>query len=132
MATETHSGCADAAVACREGEECVDGEGGVFVVCCDCLVVRSVGGEGGVESKWILSTRTGYIVGEEEIGVCGREGIKHKGYLRDLPLITLVGAGNIVCERFWASELVVGGWGCDDVALGGDLAGEAGDGAGYW
>jgi hypothetical protein len=51
--------------------------------------------------------------------------------LGDFPLIALVGAWAVVRECFWARELVVRGWRCDDVALGCDLACEAGDGAGH-
>jgi len=47
------------------------------------------------------------------------------------PLISLVGSWAVVGEGFWAGELVVGRRGGDYVALGRDLAGEAGDGAGY-
>jgi len=52
-------------------------------------------------------------------------------YLFDLPLVACVCAGSIVGEGFRACEFMVGRGGCDDVALGGDLTGEAGDGAGY-
>ena len=53
-----------------------------------------------------------------------------KTYLLHLPLIPLVGAGYIVGQSFWAGEVVVAAGRGDDVALAGDLAGEAGDGAG--
>lgn len=52
-------------------------------------------------------------------------------YLCDLPLVACVCAGAVVSERFGTGEFMVGGGCRDDVALGGDLAGEAGDGAGY-
>lgn len=47
------------------------------------------------------------------------------------PFVAGICAGAVVGEGLGAGELVVGGWGGDDVALGSDLAGEAGDGAGY-
>lgn len=50
--------------------------------------------------------------------------------LFDLPGIALVGAGNIVCQRLRAGEVMVGAWGGDNIALPGDLTGEAGDWAG--
>lgn len=52
------------------------------------------------------------------------------GYFFDFVLVSLVGAGPVVGEGFWAGEFVVGRWGGDDVAVAGYLAGEAGDGAG--
>jgi hypothetical protein len=55
-----------------------------------------------------------------------------KGGRKYLPFVSGVCAGAVVGEGFGAGELVVGGGGCDDVALGGDLAGETGDGAGYF
>ena len=55
VAAEAHACCADAACACWKGEQGVDGEGGVFVVCGDllgnlpfvaCVGTRAVVGEG--------------------------------------------------------------------------------------
>lgn len=51
-------------------------------------------------------------------------------YLCDLPLVALVRARTVVRQRLRAGELVVRGGRGDDVALAGDLAGEARDGAG--
>lgn len=51
-------------------------------------------------------------------------------HLLHLPLISLVGAGHIVGEGVWAGEVVVAAGSGDDVALAGDLASKAGDGAG--
>lgn len=48
-------------------------------------------------------------------------------YLISIPLIR---SGDIVCQRLWTCKFVIGRWGCDDIAVTGDLAGEAGDGAG--
>ena len=59
----------------------------------------------------------------------GRGGGEGEGYL---PFVAGIGAGDVVCEGLGAGEFVVGGGRRDDVALGGDLAGEAGDGAGDW
>jgi hypothetical protein len=56
--------------------------------------------------------------------VVGRE------LLLDLPCVACVGAGAIVGECFRAGELVVAAGCGDDVAVGGDLAGETLDGAG--
>lgn len=50
--------------------------------------------------------------------------------LFDLPGVSLVGAGNIVCQRLRAGEVMVRAWGGDNVALSGDLTGETGDWAG--
>lgn len=66
--------------------------------------------------------------GDGELGVFVISG----QLLGDFPLVARVGAGDVVGEGLWAGEFVVGGGGCDDVALSGDLAGEAGDRAGYW
>jgi hypothetical protein len=49
-----------------------------------------------------------------------------------LPVVSGICSGTVVGEGFGAGELVVGGGRRDDVALGGDLAGEAGDGAGHF
>lgn len=57
------------------------------------------------------------------------ESKKHTDLLH-LPLIALVGAGHVVGQRLRAREVVVGAGRGDDVALAGDLPGEAGDGAG--
>lgn len=50
--------------------------------------------------------------------------------LFDLPGIALVCAGNIVCQRFRASEVMVRARSGDNITLAGDLAGEASDWAG--
>lgn len=47
--------------------------------------------------------------------------------LFDLPGIALVCAGNIVCQRFRTGKVMVRARGGDNVALAGDLAGEASD-----
>lgn len=52
-------------------------------------------------------------------------------YLCDFPLIACVGAGAVVSKRLGAGELVVGRRCGNDVALGCNLAGEAGDRASY-
>lgn len=52
-------------------------------------------------------------------------------FLGDLPFVTGVGVFGVVLEGLGASEFVVAGGGCADVALPGDLAGESGDGAGH-
>lgn len=48
----------------------------------------------------------------------------------DFPLVALVGAGHVVGQGLGAGKVMVAAGGGDDVALAGDLAGEAGDGAG--
>lgn len=48
----------------------------------------------------------------------------------DLVLVATVCVLDVVLEGFGAGEVVVGGGGCDDVALACDLAGESCDGAG--
>ena len=53
-------------------------------------------------------------------------------YLGNLPGVAVVGAFGVVGEGCRAREFVVAAGGCDDVAVGGDLAGEALDGAGHW
>ena len=53
-------------------------------------------------------------------------------YLFDLVFVSFVGAGAVVGEGLRAGEFVVGGRGRDDKTVAGELAGEAGDGAGYW
>lgn len=54
------------------------------------------------------------------------------GYLLlNLPSIACIGARTIVGECFGAGKFVVTAGCCDDVALRSDLAGEAGDWAGY-
>lgn len=53
------------------------------------------------------------------------------GYLGNLQLVSLVRPWSIIGQCFGSDELVVGGWGGDDVALTGNLAGEAGDGTGH-
>lgn len=50
--------------------------------------------------------------------------------LLDFPLVALVGAGHVVGQGLGAGKVMVAAGGGDDVALAGDLAGEAGDGAG--
>lgn len=85
---QAHARGADAAVACGQGEQRVDGELRVLVV--------------------------------------GRD------LLGDLVLVALVGAGPVVGERLRAGELVVRRDGGGDVAVAGDLAGEAGDGPGHY
>jgi hypothetical protein len=52
-------------------------------------------------------------------------------FLGDFELVALVCAGYVVGERVGGQEFVVGGWRGADVAVRGDLAAEAGDGAGY-
>lgn len=70
--------------------------------------------------------------------VCGRpsEGAAAwKGarlYLFDLEAVAAVRVGGVVAERVGADKVVVGRRGGNDVAVAGDLAGEAGDGAGDW
>lgn len=51
-------------------------------------------------------------------------------YLLHLPLVPLVRARHVVGQSLGASEVMIRAGGGDDVALAGDLAGEAGDGAG--
>ena len=51
-------------------------------------------------------------------------------HLFDLVFVSLVGAGPVVGERFWACEFVVGGWGGYYVAMASYLTGETADGAG--
>ena len=51
--------------------------------------------------------------------------------LHYLPLIALIGSGDIVGERLGAGEVVVAARGGDNIALTGDLASEAGNGAGH-
>lgn len=46
------------------------------------------------------------------------------------PLIPLVGAGHVVSQRLGAGKVMVAARCGDDIALAGDLAGEAGDGTG--
>ncbi len=53
-------------------------------------------------------------------------------YLFDLVFVSFVGAGAVVGEGLRAGEFVVGGGCGDDKTVAGELAGEAGDGAGYW
>lgn len=48
-----------------------------------------------------------------------------------LPLIALIGAGNIVGERLGAGKVMIAARGGDDVALTGDLAGKTGNGTGH-
>ena len=55
-----------------------------------------------------------------------------RDHLFDLVFVALVRTGSIVGEGFRACEFVVGGGGRDYVAVAGYLAGEAGDGTGYW
>lgn len=50
--------------------------------------------------------------------------------LLDFPLVALVGAGHVIGQGLRAGKVMVAAGGGDDVALAGDLAGEAGDGAG--
>lgn len=50
--------------------------------------------------------------------------------LRDFPLVSFVGVFGVVFQGLRAGEFVVGGGRGADVALAGDLAREAGDGAG--
>jgi hypothetical protein len=52
--------------------------------------------------------------------------------LLNFPRVTCVSTRTIVGESFRASELVVGAGSCDDVAVGGDLAGETLHRAGHW
>ena len=52
-------------------------------------------------------------------------------YLHNLIPIPLIRAGPIIRQGFRACEFMVRGRGGDDVAVAGDLAGEAGDRAGY-
>lgn len=56
--------------------------------------------------------------------------MKGKGHLFYLPRVALIGAGDIVGEGLRAGELVVRARGRNDVAVAGDLSGEAGDRAG--
>ena len=53
-------------------------------------------------------------------------------FLGRFPGVAVVGIFGVVLKGFWAGELVVGGGGGADVALAGDLAREALDGAGYF
>jgi hypothetical protein len=57
-------------------------------------------------------------------------GVAWKGRLY-FPLISCICSWAVIGERFGAGKFVVRGGGGDYVALGGDLAGEAGYGAGY-
>lgn len=56
--------------------------------------------------------------------------MREQTHLLHLPLVTLVRSGHIICQGLRAGEVVVAAGRRDDVALAGDLAGEAGDGAG--
>ena len=51
--------------------------------------------------------------------------------LGDFPVVSFVCAGTIVGQGCWAGELMVGAWCGTYVAVGGDLAAEAGDRTGY-
>lgn len=51
--------------------------------------------------------------------------------LLDFPLVALVGTRHVVGEGLRAGKVMVAAGGGDNVALAGDLAGEAGDGAGH-
>ena len=53
-------------------------------------------------------------------------------YFFNLVFVSLVRTGAVIGEGFGAGEFVVGGRGGDYVAVTGYLAGEAGDGTGYW
>lgn len=55
----------------------------------------------------------------------------HDAYLSDLPGIALVGVFGVVLEGLGACEFMVAGRGGADVALAGDLTGEACDGTGH-
>lgn len=59
----------------------------------------------------------------------GGEG--EKAYLFDLPGVALIGTRNIISQCFRTSEIMVRAWGSNNIALAGDLAGEAGNWAGY-
>ena len=56
--------------------------------------------------------------------------VRKETNLLDLIFIAGVRTWNIIGERFWAGEFVVGRWCCDDIALTCDLACEACNGAG--
>ena len=60
----------------------------------------------------------------------GRRREKSPPHLGHLPLVALVGAGDVVGEGRGAGEIMVAAGSGDDVAMAGDLPGEAGDGAG--
>lgn len=61
---------------------------------------------------------------KRSIFVVGRD------FLLNFPFVAVVRARSIIGQRFGTGEFVVAGWCCDDVAMAGDLAGEAGDWAG--
>lgn len=62
----------------------------------------------------------------------GSLGRCEEGWERYLPFVSGICAGSIVGEGLGASKFVVRRGGGDDVALGGDLAGETGDGTGHF
>lgn len=66
----------------------------------------------------------------KKAGKCGWDRAGH--YFFNLVFVSLVCTGAVVGEGFGAGEFVVGGRGGDYVAVTGYLAGEAGDGTGYW
>lgn len=68
--------------------------------------------------------------GEERVDAQGGVFVVGRDGLVDFPLVAGVGARAVVGEWLWAGEFVVRAGRGDDVALRGDLAGEAGDGAG--
>lgn len=53
-------------------------------------------------------------------------------FLLDLPGIAAIGSRSIICESLRTSELVVAGWCRDDIAVSGNLAGEAFDRSSYY
>ena len=46
-------------------------------------------------------------------------------YLGDLPFVSFVGPRLVVCEGFWACEIVVAARRSNDIPLAGDLTGES-------
>lgn len=81
---------------------------------------------GGADSAIAVLQVREHVDGERGVFVVGRE------FLLDLPRIAFVCAWTVVGECFWARKLVIAGWRRNDVAVAGDLAGEALDWSGYW
>lgn len=102
VAAETHASGADEASAGWQREKAVDGGVGVGII--------------GLES---LEENRGSD--KASTSMC------HQTYLVNLILVAAVGVLHVVLEGLWASEVVIGGGGGDDVALAGNLAGETGN-----
>lgn len=102
MAAETHASGADEASACWQREKAVDGGVGVGII--------------GLESL-----EENKRSDEANTSMC------HQTHLVNLILVAAVGALHVVLEGLWASEVVIGGGGGDDVALASNLACETGN-----